>query len=404
MMNPFKLFYCRFFQRVLFLASFCLPWRQPKRLQGYEAIAIELAKLKKSKPLVVTDEGIHRLGLEKPLLESLEGMDCPAALFHEVQANPTLSMVERGFAFYQEQGCDCLIALGGGSAIDCAKAIAIKIAYPNKSLNKFKGILHIHRKLVPLFAIPTTAGTGSETTLAAVVVDEKTREKYQIDDPKLIPAYAVFEPSLLVGLPPSIIATTGMDAFTHAIEAFIGGSNTKGTKRAAQLAMKLIHDHLLSFYGGENKIEHAKRMQEAAFLAGVAFTRAYVGYVHALAHALGGAYNVPHGYANAVLLPYVLEAYGRKASKRLAKLYDGLQLGPASLPDETKAAGFVSYLRNLNRAMGIDAHFSSLVREEDFALLAKRAEKEGNPLYPVPKILNVGELEAILRKACGENQ
>lgn len=402
MMPPLRRFLCRSYQRIMFLASFFLPWREPKQLQGLPAIGHTLAGIKKEKPLIVTDEGLHRLGIDQKLLDTLKEQGYEAALFHGVAANPTLAMAEEGFKAYQENGCDCLIGLGGGSAMDAAKAIAIKIAYPKKSLNRFKGILHVHRRLVPIFAIPTTAGTGSETTLAAVVVDEKTREKYQIDDPKLIPNYAVFEPSLLTNLPPAVIATTGMDAFTHAIEAYIGGSNTRGTKRAATLAMKLIHDHLLSFYGGTDREAHAKAMQEAAFLAGVAFTRAYVGYVHALAHALGGAYNVPHGYANAVLLPFVLEAYGRPVTKKLAKIHDLLQLGPTSLPEETKAASFVSYLRRLNQAMKIDAHFQNLVSEEDFAMLAKRAAKEGNPLYPVPRIMDARELETVLRKACGE--
>lgn len=402
MMNPVRWFYCRAFQRVLYVASFLLPWRQPKRLNGFAAIGEKMKEIGKKKPLIVTDEGIHRLGLENKLIETLQGQGFECALYHEVQANPTLAMAEQGYALYAEQGCDCLIGLGGGSAMDCAKAIAIKVAYPKAHLSRFKGILHVHRKLVPLFAIPTTAGTGSETTLAAVVVDENTREKFQIDDPKLIPPYAVFEPSLLLGLPPAVIATTGMDAFTHAIEAYIGGSNTRGTKRAAQIAMKLIRDHLLSFYGGIGKETHARGMQEAAFLAGVAFTRAYVGYVHALAHALGGAYNVPHGYANAILLPYVLEAYGRKVSKKLASLYDCLELGPDNIPVEEKAKAFVAYIRSLNDAMKIDRTFKSLVREGDFIMLSRRAEKEGNPLYPVPRILYAVELENILRRACGE--
>ena len=398
-MNPLRRFACRVFQKVLYVAAAFLPFREPKELHGYEALAEELTAHGLRHPLIVTDQGLFRLKVHEGLVEALRQKGIEPTVFSDVVANPTFACVEEGYSLYTKESCDSLIALGGGSSMDAAKAIGIRVAYPQKSLAKFKGLLHVHRKIPLLFAIPTTAGTGSEATLAAVVVDEKTRDKFQIDDPKLIPYYAVFEPKLLLGLPSKIIAATGMDALTHAVEAYIGHSNTRQTKACALEAVGLISTHLIPFCKNPN-LKDAGKMQRASYLAGVAFTRAYVGYVHALAHSLGGTYNVAHGYANAVLLPYVLDAYGAKAWKKLASLADLIQLAPLTDSDEKKAKAFIAYVRKLNAELGIDEHFVGLVKEEDFASLASHADKEGNPLYPVPKEMDARELEEILRKAC----
>ena len=398
-MNIFRTFACRAFQTAFYLGSALLPFREPTPLEGYGELSAKIKQLGLKKPLIVTDQGIFGLKLHCRLTEALDKEGIPYALYADVVANPTFACVEEGFGVYREQGCDCVIGLGGGSSMDAAKAILIKVAYPDKSLQKFKGLLHVHRKLPTLFAIPTTAGTGSETTVAAIVVNEKTKDKFQIDDTKLIPSYAVFDPELLLGLPPKIIASTGMDALTHAVEAYIGRSNTKGTKKAALEAVSLIDQYLLAFHQDRN-VENARMMQRASYLAGVAFTRAYVGYVHALAHALGGTYNVAHGYANAVLLPYVLEDFGSSAHKKLAELYDRLGEAGSSLSVEEKAKAFIAYVKGLNAKLGIDEAFVGIVKEEDFEALARHADKEGNPLYPVPKEFNAKELEKTLRRAC----
>jgi len=397
-MNPFKVFGCRLFQKVMYVASAFLSFHEPEILDGVPEMAKKIHDLGLKKPLLVTDEGIYSLRLYTSTVEALreEGIEC--ALYHGVVANPTFGCVEEGKKVYDGEGCDCLIALGGGSSMDAAKALAIKIAYPSRGLERFKGLLHVHRKLVPLFAIPTTAGTGSEATVAAVVVNEATKDKFQIDDPKLIPPYAVFDPYLLRDLPQKIKSTTGMDALTHAVEAYIGKSNTKKTKARAIEAMRLIRDHLVPFYE-TGDIEHAKEMQRAAYYAGVAFTRAYVGYVHALAHSLGGEYGVPHGLANAILLPVVLESYGRSAEKKLASIYDELELGDPSLSREAKAKAFISFVRSLNERMGIPSRFEDIVRKEDVSRLCLHAAKEGNPLYPVPKEMDANELREVLSKA-----
>ena len=398
-MNPFATLGCRIFQRGLYLASMLLPFRLPKEIEGEEGLAKEILSRGLKKPLIVTDKFLHSIGMEKKVTDAFEKENLDWALFSQVDQNPTFSMVEEGYEVYRDRGCDCLVALGGGSSMDAAKVIAIRVAYPDKDLAKFKGLLKVHRRLVPLFAIPTTAGTGSEATLAAVIVNDANRDKFQIDDTKLIPTGAVFDPSLLSALPPRIIAATGMDALTHAVESFIGQSNFPSTKRDALDAISLIDRHLVPFFDKPDDLEEARAMQEAAFLAGAAFTRSYVGYVHALAHSLGGAYNVPHGYANAVLLPHVLKAYGKKAHRRLAFLCDHLHLLPESASRVEKANAFIAYVEKLNATLGIPVAFENLVPEKDIPALCVHAAKEGNPLYPVPKTMNAKELEAVLRSA-----
>ena len=398
-MNPFSTLGCRLFQRGLYLASLFLPFRLPQEIEGEEGLAKAILARGLKKPLVVTDKYLHGINMDAKVTDAFAKHNLDFALFYEVDQNPTFSMAEAGYKVFAESGCDCLVALGGGSAMDAAKVIAIRVAYPDRDLASFKGLLKVHRKLVPLFAIPTTAGTGSEATVAAVIVNDANRDKFQIDDTKLIPTGAVFDPSLLAALPSRVIAATGMDALTHAVESFIGQSNFPSTKRDALEAIALIDKHLLPFYERPNDEKEARLMQRAAFLAGAAFTRSYVGYVHALAHALGGTYNLPHGYANAVLLPHVLKAYGRKAHKKLALLSDHLNLLPVTSSRLEKANAFIAYVEKMNESLHIPTAFEDIVREEDIAALAEHAAKEGNPLYPVPKTMNKKELEAVLRSA-----
>ncbi|MBO5772673.1 MAG: iron-containing alcohol dehydrogenase, partial [Clostridia bacterium] len=282
---------------------------------------------------------------------------------------------------------------GGGSAMDCAKGVGISVVYPNKSLEKFKGILKVHKKIPTLVAIPTTAGTGSECTVATVLTNEKTHQKYAINDLHLIPRYAVLAPELTQGLPAFLTATTGMDALTHAIEAFIGRGNTKQTTAWAKEAVQLVFENIkIACQNGSDLVARAK-MQKASYLAGLAFTRAYVGYVHAVAHSLGGRYNVAHGLANAVILPYVLKRYSTSVYDKLAILADCCKLCPNGTAKE-KATAFIEEIEQLNKELGIGTKFY-FIQKEDIPYLATLADKEANPLYPVPKLMDKKELEKI---------
>ena len=311
-------------------------------------------------------------------------------------ANPTVANVEAARRLYLDAGCRAIIAFGGGSSMDCAKACGARIARPNKPLAKMEGLLHVMRPLPLLIAVPTTAGTGSETTLAAVITDGESHHKYPINDFALIPPYALLDPEVTVGLPPQLTATTGMDAMTHAVEAYIGGSTTRGTRQAAVEAVRLILESLPVAYASGGDRTARAHMLRAAYLAGTAFTKSYVGYVHAVAHSLGGQYGIAHGLANAVLLPEVLEAYGPAAHKRLGRL--AVEVGVASVNDTPAQASakFIAKLRKMNADMGIPRTLEG-IREEDLPALARHADHEGNPLYPVPVLMDANELQALYR-------
>ena len=390
----------RCYQQTMRLAEYFLGIKEPLTIEGEGALLKVPSLLKGVKlyrPIVVTDNGIHSLGLLNPLFEALKTENIAFAYFHDVVANPTIKNVEDGLKIFKENNCDSVIAVGGGSAMDAAKMIAARSVRPKKSVEKMKGILKVGKRLPFFIAVPTTAGTGSETTLAAVIVNQDTHHKYACDDPHLIPRLAVLDPTLLIGLPPKITSTTGMDALTHAVEAYIGQENTKKTKKAAIEAVKLINENLYDSYKDGKNLEKRAKMQKAAFLAGVAFTRAYVGYVHAIAHSLGGKYNVPHGLANAIILPYVLEAFGKKAHKRLAELSDAISLCEKSMSNEEKAKAFITWIRKMNASMDIPEKFDIKYVDADVQEMIGHAIKEGNPLYPVPKEFNREDFKKIYR-------
>lgn len=323
---------------------------------------------------------------------ALTNAGIPFCIYDKTVANPTTDNVSEAMNLYLDSGCDCIIGFGGGSSMDCAKAVGARIAKPKQSLAKMKGILKVHKKLPLLMAVPTTAGTGSETTLAAVITDAQTRYKYAINDFPLIPRYAVLDPKVTLSLPPFITATTGMDALTHAVEAYIGNSTTYGTRKDALLAVKLIFENIDTVYTDGSNVDARRNMLHASFYAGCAFTKSYVGYVHAIAHSLGGEYNVPHGLANAVILPMVLEAYGEKIHKKLARLAVAAGLAEKDTPCDEAAGRFIQAIKDMKVRFGIGNRIPE-IREEDIPKLSHYADKEANPLYPVPVLMNAAELE-----------
>lgn len=344
--------------------------------------------------LIVTDQGLVSLGLMDGMLAGFDAAEIKYAIYDKTVPNPTIDNIEEALEMYKAQGCTGIVAFGGGSPMDCAKGVAARVARPQKNIPKMKGQLKILKKTPPLVAIPTTAGTGSEVTLASVITNSRTHEKYAINDTVLIPKYAVLDPLLTVGLPPHITSTTGVDALTHAVEAYIGRSNTRQTRADAREAIKLIFDNLFAAYtDGDNLLARAK-MQKAAYLAGAAFTRAYVGYVHAIAHTLGGFYSVPHGLANAVILPYVLEYLGSSIHKKLAELADLVSLNQPGDDVPQKARHFIEAVKELNSKMDIPTKITG-IEDKDIPLMVERALSEAHPLYPVPKMLSPQEITDI---------
>lgn len=398
-MNLPRKLWCRTFQLALRLALPVLPYRDPAILDRVEQVPEVLKKHGLGRPLVVTDGSIRALGLTQPLEAALAGAGMAPAVYDGTRPNPTTKMVDEALKLYRDSGCDCLVAFGGGSPMDCAKAVGARLARPRKPLGKMAGILKIWHKLPLLIAIPTTAGTGSETTLAAVIVDADTRHKYVINDFFLIPPYAVLDPAVIHSLPFSVAAATGMDALTHAVEAYIGRSTNKHTRADAEEAVKLVFENLeRAAAHTDAKAEAA--MLRAAHLAGRAFTRSYVGYVHAASHALSGRYDLPHGQTNATLLPLVLELYGEAAAPKLAKLAVCAGLGREEEGAAVLAERFISAVKAMDRRLGIPETIPE-IREEDISILCAHADKEANPLYPVPILWDTKELEVIYRKAVG---
>ena len=390
--------YARVFQACFKVGMAVLPWRIPETLEGPDCIKKLPARIKKDgfhKVLVVTDAVLMKLGALNGLFAAMDEAGIAYTIYDKAEPNPTDIHVNNGVDLYKASGCECMIAFGGGSPMDCAKAACARVVRPNKTIPQMRGQLKVMHKLPPFFAVPTTAGTGSETTLAAVVSNTKTHEKYAINDPCLRPKFAVLDPELTVGLPPHITSTTGMDALTHAVEAYIGKSNTKSTRDYAEKAVAIIFANLETAYKDGKNINARGQMLLGSFYGGMAFTRAYVGYVHAVAHNLGGMYGIPHGLANAVILPVMLEEYGSAIYPQLSKLANFAGIEGTS--DDDKAKKFIAEVYAMNERMNIPKGFTQ-IKEEDIPTIVSRALKEANPLYPVPVIFDEDRMTQIVKK------
>ncbi len=395
-MRVFRKIYCRAVQGAVRLVMPFFPYRAPKLLGGADEAAHTLLACGRKKSLVVTDAGVRGHGLLGPLLEAFDRAGLHHAIFDKTAANPTMSDVEAALSLYRAEGCDAVVALGGGSPIDCAKGVCARLMRPKKSLAELRGLLKVRGKAPFFMAVPTTAGTGSEATVAAVITDEARRCKFTILSFSLVPQYALLDPLMTKSLPPAPTAETGMDALTHAVEAYIGRATTKKTRAQAVEAVRLIRENLVRCYENGGDLAARENMQRAAYLAGLAFTLSYVGYVHALAHALGGVYNAPHGRTNATLLPAVLRAYGSSCRKKLARLARESGVCEGELSDMDASEAFIRWIETLDRTLGIPENIK--IEARDLDLLAARADREANPLYPVPRLFDRGELRAILQR------
>ena len=391
-MNTLRKIYCRAFQKAFHIAIPFLPYRKPKIAGSVKELPEIIMRHKCTHVLIITDGGIMKLGLTRRLEKALKEAGIPYTIYDKTVANPTTVNVREALELYHKEGCDAIIGFGGGSSMDCAKAVGACAVKLNQSLAQMKGILKVHKKLPLLMAVPTTAGTGSETTLAAVITDADTRYKYAINDFPLIPRYAVLDPKVTLSLPPFITATTGMDALTHSVEAYIGNSTTIDTRRDALKAVKLIFENIDIAYEHGDNIQARRNMLHASFYAGCAFTKSYVGYVHAVAHSLGGQYNVPHGLANAILLPLVLREYGSCIDKKLHRLAIAAGLADKNTPDHEAAELFIQAIEEMKERFGI-VNIVKEIQETDIPKLSHYADKEANPLYPVPKLMDASELE-----------
>lgn len=387
----------RTFQLGMKAGNYFLGYRMPEYIEGAGCIK-ELPEMILERGvnnvLLVTDKGILSLGLTKGLEDAMNEAGLKYTVFSDLQPNPTDENIEAGYKVFKDNGCLGIVAFGGGSAMDCAKGIAAKDAHPNKTIAQLQGVLKVHKEIVPFWAVPTTAGTGSETTVAAVITIAATKHKASINDPSILPKYAVLDPELTMGLPPFVTATTGMDALCHAVESYTNWTYlTDLEKDLSKKAVKLIYDNILKAYEDGSDLEARQNMQRAAFYAGRSFTRGCVGYVHAVGHTLGGLYGVPHGLAMSVILPHVMRQFGGAVHKRLAELAE--VCGITGKNDAEKAEKFISWIEETNKKMGLPTGFD-VIKEEDIPRMIEWADKEANPLYPVPVVWGETELRTLI--------
>jgi alcohol dehydrogenase class IV len=348
--------------------------------------------------LIVTDSVLAKLGVIEPARQALAAEGIDVAVFDGIIPDPTHDVLQKGLEAVRAHGSDSILAVGGGSSIDAAKVIAA-MATTGKTSARLVGMLKVNKPPLPLYAVPTTAGTGSEVTVAAVVSDPVQHVKAAILDPKLVPLAAALDPGMMKGMPAPITAATGMDALTHAVEAYLNRWPHEETPMFCVSAVKLVFANLPRAYSDGSDLAAREAMALASLYAGLAFTKAYVGYVHAFSHKLGGVYGVPHGLGNAIVLPYVLDFLKAApyAEARLAELAVAIGAGSASESKAVLAQRFVDRVRELNRAVGIPEKIAPL-RAEDIGTIARAAMVEAYRDYPVPKNMSLGEAEALLQR------
>ena len=373
---------------------------KPKLLSGPGSIK-ELGSILKNeglnKAMVVTDKGLTNINLYDPMLKTFKENAIEYIIFDEVMPNPTIDMVETVKNSFLENKCDCMIGFGGGSVMDCAKIALGLSCLPGKTVRDLGTLFKIKDDAPPFFAVPTTSGTGSETNFVGVISDPENREKFALGSRKLLPKYAVLDPELTLGLPPHITSVTGMDALTHAVESYINVIGDKTTEENTIKACKIIFENLVDLYENGNQIEKREQMCLAAYYAGLTMIRAMLGHVHSIAHKLGGMYHVPHGLANAVILPHVLEYYGEKIHKELAKLAIAVGIGEESESISILAEKFIQAIRDINGKMNIPSSIKE-IKDEDIDEIAETALKDTNPLLPVPIILGFDEIKDIVNR------
>jgi alcohol dehydrogenase class IV len=382
------------------LAVRFLPIPQPTILVGPGAsgrLGQTIAGFGHSKILIVTDSVVSRLGLLNDLTSALTAGGAEYVVFDAITPDAPIPLIEEGIEFYSANACDAIVAVGGGSSMDASKAIAAAVSNPGKSLRELAGYFKGLQTPVKIYAVPTTAGTGSEVTVAAVISDPEKQAKLVIVDTRLVPKMAALDPCLMTGLPPPITAATGIDALTHAIESFIGTWANSYTDDLALSAVGLIFENLRLAYNDGKNLAAREKMALAATYAGLAFTRANVGYVHAIAHQFGGKYHTPHGLANAIMLPLVLKYSLPAVTDRLALLAVRAKLGKESETEDVLAKKFLDGVVQLNRDLGIPTFLAAL-KKSDIPQLAEAACREAHTGYPVPRYMTQAQCEDLIRQ------
>lgn len=389
MVCKMKVFIARIYQKILYIFTNLIKFREPIILKKLDEVVEVLKKHNKKNILLLSGKRVCNnefyIFLDNLLKDNFNVLN-----YTDIPSDPDIESIEKAVIKSKEFHVDAIISIGGGSTMDAGKIVAARLTN-NKSIRKMRGLLKITKKPVFMIAVPTTCGTGSECTVASVVTDLERNEKYAINDPKLIPQYAVLDPKTLLTLPKHLIATTALDALTHAVEAYIGKSNTNKTRRYAHEAIYLIFDNVEEAYKNHD-LESLELLQLASYDAGIAFTKAYVGYVHAFSHAISAYYHLPHGYLNGVLLPIILEEYGDSINKELVDFNDICSINSNNPSD------FIKLLKDLLVNLDIKNNLCDIIKDEDIPNMIKHIKKEVYPLYPVPRYFSDEELLNIFNK------
>ncbi|MCC5825892.1 iron-containing alcohol dehydrogenase [Alkalimonas sp.] len=387
----------RLYMMAFKVSTALLPFRWPKVFQGPGSSSLLLQHIQQQETgclLLVTDTALRQLGLLAPLLAELESLGIHYQVFDQITPDPINAQIEAGYQALVQADASALLAVGGGSVIDAAKLIGAR-AKNKKSVLKMTGMLRVWRGMLPVYAIPTTAGTGSEVTIAAVVSDPEHQRKLPLIDVRLLPKAAALDAHLMAGLPPAITASTGMDALTHAIEAYLSRNANRTTDQQALAAAQAIFSYLPRAFAHGADLEARQQMAEASHLAGKAFTVAGVGYIHAIAHQLGAYYHVPHGLANAMVMPSVLAFSLPACQKRMAHLARHCQLASGAHSDQQAAQALIDRIIHLNESFGI-ANKVPQLQASDIAAIARAALAEARFTYAVPRYLNQRSAEQLI--------
>lgn len=348
-----------------------------------EVLIEEIKKRKFKRALVVTDETLLKVGVAGKVISLLEENDILYDLFSDVKPNPTIANVKKGIKIAKKFHCDYIIAVGGGSVIDAAKAIAIVVNNPEfKEIKNLVGVADTKERCLPIIALPTTAGTAAEVTINYVITDEEAVVKLVCVDPNDIPVLSIVDTELMAGMPAATAAATGLDALTHAMECYITKGAWEMSDMFALKSMQLIYENIES---AVNKKQDAmEKMALAQYVAGMGFSNVGLGIVHSMAHQLGAVYDTPHGVANALLLPYILEYNGEVCPDRFREMGKAFGLDMEGLDDKAAVAKVVDAIRALAVRLNIPQHISEIGgKEEDIPMLAQKALEDpctgGNP-------------------------
>ena len=386
------------------VSGFFMPRVTLIGIGAHKEIPARIKALGAKKPLLVTDKGITACGITAQIEAQLKAAKLNFAVFDETIPNPTDLNVEKGLQAYKDNKCDSIITLGGGSSHDCGKAIGL-VASNGGTIHDYEGLDKSHKSLPPYLAVNTTAGTASEMTRFCIITDTSRKVKMAIVDWRVTPNTAIDDPLLMMGMPPALTAATGMDALTHAVEAFVSTAATHMTDACAEKAIVLIAKYLRKAVGDGSNMEAREQMAHAQFLAGMAFNNASLGYVHAMAHQLGGFYDLPHGECNAILLPHVCQFNFIARMGRYGTIARLLDENTAGLTPRAAALKGIDAIRTLSADVGIPSGLVELgkrygknVQAKDIDVMTKNAQRDACMLTN-PRKANDAQIAAIYQSA-----